>query len=366
MAVPTAFPETVDVSLDVPRPARRDPRRALLEVGGSVLSSLVLTLLVFHRFLLSGLLGFLLVWYGGFLVIHWLVVRDFEGEQDASDRLASVLIGTGASVALVALIAILYTVVVKGASLIITTFPGFFIHDLAQVGPQDPASLSGAKHAIIGTLEQVLIATAATVPLAILTAVYLNEIGGRLQQPVRFVVDAMSGVPSIVAGLFIYNFWVIDLDKHFSGIAGSMALVILMLPSVTRTAEEVLKIVPPGLREAALALGAPEWRMIAQIVLPTARTGLVTASILGVARAVGETAPMLMTAFGSKVVNLDPTKGPQSDLPTFVYDLIHSAKEVQIQEAWAGALVLIVLVLSLFILARLLAARAAGGRSARR
>jgi phosphate transport system permease protein len=222
------------------------------------------------------------------------------------------------------------------------------------------------KHAIIGTIEQVGMATAVTVPIGVGTALYLNEIGGRLAGAVRLIVDAMSGVPSIIAGLFVYIFWVQPRHTEgFSGLAASMALGILMLPTITRTAEEVLRIVAGSLREAALALGAPEWRMICLVVVPTARAGLVTAGILGVARAVGETAPVLLTAFGSRNTNWNPFHGPQADLPLQVYQLARSPLNNNVKEAWAGAAVLIAIVLTLFTLARVLSA-GGGGRGRRK
>src|SRR5260370_2187487 len=192
-------------------------------------------------------------------------------------------------------------------------------------------------------------------------AVFLNDVGGRLVRPVRFIVNAMSGVPSIVAGLFIFAAWIVQLGNKFSGLAGALALSVLMLPTVTRTAEEMLRIVPDGLREASLALGAPEWRTVSGVVLPTARAGLLTAVILGVARAVGETAPLIMTAFGASILNLNPFKEAQSSLPLMIYSLIRSPQQAQADRAWTEAFVLIALVLALFTLARILAGRAVGG-----
>jgi phosphate transport system permease protein len=205
-----------------------------------------------------------------------------------------------------------------------------------------------------------------SVPIGLLCAVFMNEIGGPLKRPVRLFVDAMSGVPSIVAGLFIYAVWVVGLHKGFSGLAAALALSILMLPTVTRTSEEVLRLVPDGLREASLAMGVSEWRTVWGVVLPTARGGLITAVILGVARAVGETAPLIMTSFGASLLNWNPLHGAQSSLPLFVYEQIRSPRPAQIQRAWTGALVLIALVLGLFSLARYLGYRTAqGGRSKR-
>ena len=164
----------------------------------------------------------------------------------------------------------------------------------------------------------------------------------------------MSGVPSIVAGLFIYAVWIVQFGHGFSGFAASLALAVLMLPTITRTAEEVLRLVPDGLREASLALGAPEWRTTMRVVLPTARSGLITAVILGVARAVGETAPLIMTSFGATTMNVNPFDGAQASLPLSVYQLVSNPFASQQERAYAGAFILILTVLALFTLARLL------------
>ena len=190
---------------------------------------------------------------------------------------------------------------------------------------------------------------------------FLNEIGGPLQRPVRMFVDAMSGVPTIVAGLFIYAVWEVTLGHGFSGFAAALAISISMLPVITRTAEEVLRLVPDGLREASLALGTSEARTTWGVVLPTARAGLVTAVILGVARAVGETAPLIMTSFGSSVMNANPFKDAQASLPIFIFRNISFPYAASQQRAWTGALILMTLVLVLFTTARVLANRQVGG-----
>jgi phosphate transport system permease protein len=328
-------------------------------LGGSVLSGASLTWLIFRLTPLSGGLGFLLCTFASSLLVYWLVVRDIEGPVAAKDKLATVLVGSAAVVVLIPLGVIIVFVASRGLKAL---RPNFFFKTLANVGPLDPATAGGGMHAIVGTLEQVGIAFLVSVPLAVLTAVYLNEVGGRFARPVRFVVDAMSGVPSIVAGLFIYAVWIVELGNSFSGLAGALALSVLMLPTVIRTSEEMLRIVPDGLREASLALGSPEWRTVLRVVLPTARTGLITASILGVARAVGETAPLIMTSFGAAILNANPFKGAQASLPIFVYSLIRSPQTSQVDRAWTGAFVLIALVLGLFTLARVLGGRAAGGK----
>jgi len=328
-------------------------------LGGSVVTGISLTWLIFRLTPFSGGLGFIGCTFLASLTVYWFIVRDVEGPLAAKDKLVTVLIGSAAVVVLMPLVVIIVFVASRGLKALRFNF---FVKTLESVGPLDPATAGGGMHAIVGTLEQVGIAFLISVPLAILTAVYLNEVGGRFARPVRFVVDAMSGVPSIVAGLFIYAVWIVQLGNSFSGMAGALALSVLMLPTVIRTSEEMLRIVPDGLREASLALGSPEWRTVLRVVIPTARTGLITAAILGVARAVGETAPLIMTSFGASILNANPFSGAQASLPTFVYSLIRSPQQSQIDRAWTGAFVLIALVLGLFTLARILGGRAVGGK----
>lgn len=345
---------------DVPRRPRSHRASDVAELGGSALSAICLTWLLFYRLTaLSGALGFTLVWYVLFTAAYYIVTKDGHGTLVARDRLAGVLMASAGLVAVAALAFIIGFVFFKGIRYL---RPSFFTQTLQTVGPLDPPTAGGGAHAIVGTLQQVGLALVLAVPLAILTAVHLNEVGGRLSKVVRFFVEAMSGVPSIVAGLFVYAMWILQFGNQFSGIAASLALAVLMLPTVTRTAEEMLRLVPGGLREAALALGAPEWRVTRQVVLPTARAGLITAAILGTARAVGETAPVLLTAFGSAAMNLNPLTGPQEDLPLFVYRLVRSSQDSEVARAYTGALVLIALVLALFITARVLGGRAVGSR----
>jgi phosphate transport system permease protein len=330
------------------------------ELVGSAAASLALTWLMFNRLTpLSGPLGFVVVWYLTFLLIYWLVSRDGHGAVIARDRLATVVVTGAAGVVMLPLVTILLTVLTKG----LRNFRwSLFTDDLADTSVSAPLHEGGLLHAVVGTLEQVGIAMLISVPLGILTAVYLNEVRGRLRRYVRTLVDAMSGLPSIVAGLFIYAVIVLGLGWGFSGFAASMALAMLMLPLITRTTEEVLRIVPDGLREAALALGAPEWRVTTRVVLPTARAGIVTAVILGVARAVGETAPVLLTAAGSSVLNVNPMDGPQSNLPLYIYQQVLSQVDNARARAWTGALVLITLVVVLFTVARIIASFGPGQR----
>lgn len=271
------------------------------------------------------------------------------------NRLASAGLILAVLVALAPLAAVLAYTVSRGARSISATF---LTHSMKGVGPLD--ANGGAYHAILGTLEQVGIASALAVPFGLLVAIYIVEYGrGRLRWIVRFLVDVMTGIPSIVAGLFVFAFWVLGLHQGFSGLAAGLALALLMLPVVVRSAEEMLKLVPNDLREASYALGIPRWRTILSVVLPTASSGITTGVMLAVARVTGETAPLLLTAFGFDAIRTSPTAGPQSGLPLFVFAQAGSAFDVAVQRAWAGALTLIAIVLILTAAARVITGRSA-------
>ncbi len=343
------------VAIDAaPDEVPRQPRTMLPDdwgvLAGSALSAVSIAWLAFYRLLpIEGAAGFWLVTWLLFLAIYGFVVRSVTGRLAATDRVVAVVLWSAAVALFSVLVLIVVYVVIKGLPGIT---PAFFTQTLEEVGPLDPESKGGALHAIVGTLQQLGLTVVISVPLGITTAVFLNEVGGRLARPVRILVDAMSGVPSIVAGLFIYSALVLSLGWGFSGFAASLALAVLMLPTVTRTCEVVLRLVPDGLREAALALGAPRWRVVLQVVLPTARSGVSTSVILGMARAVGETAPLILTAFGASIVNSNPFDGPQSSLPLYIWQLVRNSDPGEVRRGWAGALALIVLVLALFTLAR--------------
>jgi phosphate transport system permease protein len=220
-----------------------------------------------------------------------------------------------------------------------------------------PATAGGGSHAIIGTIEQVGLALIWSLPLGLLAAVFLNESRSRWRRPVRIFVDAMSGLPSVLAGLFIFAVLILPFAKKstvfsFNGLMASFALAMIMLPTITQTITVVLRLVPDGLREASLALGSSRARTVWSVVLPTARTGMTTAVVLGIARAVGETAPLLFTAFGYDLMNANPTKGAQESLPLFVFRNIQKPAVSAVDRAFAGALVLMIIVLALFAIAR--------------
>ena len=248
------------------------------------------------------------------------------------------------------------TVLAKGLPVI--SF-GLFTHDMALATPTDPLSNGGLLHAITGTLILVTVAMIISVPIGILTALYLTEIKGRFTGPIRFLVQAMSGVPSIVAGLFILSAILYPITKAYSGLMGSLSLTILMIPTIARTSQEVLNLIPNELREAGTALGGTQWRTVAMIVLPAAKSGLVTAIILGVARIAGETAPILLLTGGGDRVNPNAFNGPMGSLPYYIWKSFNAGSPEAITRAWAGLLVLVGLVLILFTLARFLSTRKA-------
>jgi len=199
----------------------------------------------------------------------------------------------------------------------------------------------GVAPAILGTLYMLVVASLIGVPIGVGTAVYLSEFGGgRFASSVRFVIDLIAGLPSIVVGVFVWALLVRHVVGHYSGLAGSVALAIIMVPIVTRTVEEVLRLVPDSLREAALALGVPRWRTILRVVLPTARAGVVTGIVLAAARAGGETAPLLLTALGNQFFNANLLQ-PMAALPVQIYNYASSPFDDWHTKAWGGALVLI-------------------------
>jgi phosphate transport system permease protein len=271
-----------------------------------------------------------------------------EGSRQAKNRLATSLVHVCFVLAVIPLFSLIEYTIEKGVKVL---DGGFLTHSMNGVTSIAPGG--GVYHSLIGTLEQVGIATAIAAPIGLLTAVYLVEYGrGTLARAVTFFVDVMTGIPSIVAGLFVLSFWIIYLDFGFSGFAGSMALAILMMPVVVRSTEEMLKLVPNELREASLALGVPKWRTILKVVLPTALGGIVTGVMLAIARITGETAPVLLLVYGSQAINNNPFEGAQDSLPLYVFQQWKNGNSASYDRAWAAALVLIALVMAFNLVAR--------------
>ena len=289
--------------------------------------------------------------YGVITSTHSFIIR---GPQAAKDSFVSTLVSLGAVVTVMPIASILFTVVQKG-------LPGLHLgilsNDMSMATPTDPIPTGGVLHAITGTLTLLVLALIMSVPIGILTALYLTEIKGRFAGPIRFLVQAMSGVPSIVAGLFILSAVLYPITKNYSALMGALALAVLMIPTVARTSEEVLLLIPNELREAGTALGGTQWRTVAMIVLPAARSGLMTAIILGIARIAGETAPLLLLTGGGDKVNPNPFSGSVGSLPYYIWKSFNAGSPEAITRAWAGLLVLMILVLILFVAARALSNR---------
>lgn len=327
---------------------RRLPKWAPGAVGlAAVATSLALMLLG----TISGIASAAVI--AGLLFLFGQSVWSFlvEGRRHSVDRFATTLISSAFVVALIPLIAILLSVIVNGWEVIRLEF---FTETMRNVSSRGDGG--GIAHALVGTIEQVLMATLIAVPIGVLVAIYLVEYGrGKLASAISFFVDVMTGVPSIVAGLFIFTGLVLTFGLERSGFAASLALVILMSPVVVRTTEEMLKLVPSDLREASYALGVPKWKTITRIVLPTAMSGIITGVMLAVARVAGETAPLLLTTFLTQSMNWDLFNGPQAALPTFIWDQISSGTDPAVSRAWGGAFVLIMFVALLYIGARVVA-----------
>ena len=271
-----------------------------------------------------------------------------EGRRHATDRLVTTVVYGLSLLALIPLVSILLTVVGHGYHDLNATFLQHSMRNVVGAG-------GGEYHAILGSVEQVGLAAIIGLPLGLLVAIYLVEYAapGRLRASVTFFVDVMTGIPSVVAGLFIYTFVVLTLGVGQNGFAAALALTLLMIPVMVRSSEEMLRLVPRDLRESSLALGVPRWRTILRIVIPTALSGLVTGGLLAVARVAGETAPLLLTTFFTASINTNPFSGPQASLPTFVLNQLNSGTTLTVNRAWAGALTLILLVMLLNLVARL-------------
>ena len=255
-------------------------------------------------------------------------------------------------VAVVPLFLILASLIARGAG---SLSLAFFTHNPVPAGETG----GGVLHAIVGTLMIVGMAALVGIPIGLGAGIHCAEYpGSKVSTVTRFVADVLNGTPSIVVGVFAWTF-VVAKQKHYSGLAGSIALAILMIPMVMRTSEELIRLVPGTLREAALALGYSRWRTTLSIMVRTALPGLATGSLLAVARVAGETAPLLFTALGNQFLNFDPT-APMAALPLVVYVYATGPYEEWHQMAWAAALVLILVVLVLSIVARIVTRRRFG------
>ena len=335
------------------KPWKATKRERLIDVSIFILA-LLSSYLIVAATEMKGKLALFLVFFVAYMIFTSSIKGFQLGSAAAKDAVVNSLVAFGAIVTVIPIASILFTVVQKG-------LPGIslnlFTSDMSMATPTDPLSNGGLLHAITGTIALVTMALIMSVPIGILTALYLTEIKGRFTAPIRFLVQAMSGVPSIVAGLFILSAILYPITKSFSGFMGALALTILMIPTIARTSEEVLNLIPNDLREAGVALGGTQWRTVAMIVLPAAKSGLITAVILGVARIAGETAPLLLLTGGGDKVNPNAFDGPLGSLPYYIWKSFNAGSPEAITRAWAGLLVLVGLVLILFTTARYLGSK---------
>jgi phosphate transport system permease protein len=362
----TAAPPRTTVPARTPPTGEQARRRLgllrttdLLAVFGAFAASLTMTGLLWTQVApFSGPLGYIVASWCLFLVIYGVLVSFDENRPTVRDRLAAVVVHSlGALVAGVLFFVAGYTIY-KGWDALVHA--NFFTQDLRSAVGVDPLTKGGIKHAIIGTLIEVGIAMAISVPLGLLGAVFLHEVPGRFSRFVRTVVEAMTALPDILAGLFIYATLILILGLDQSGLAAATALAVTALPIIIRAADVVLRLVPGSLTEASYALGTGQWRTVWHVTLPTARSGLATAVILGAARAIGETAPVLLVAGATGYTNTDPVHGPMMSLPLQAYLGVQSSLPNEKARGFGAAATLLVLVLLLFAIGRVVGGRGAG------
>lgn len=326
---------------------------------GAAISAMSLSAMLFGWFapLQSGI-GFVVVTYLFFLVMFVLLTGFSGNREEIKDRVATTLMYSAGVILISALLFVVLFTVGKSQEAILHF--NFFTQTMEKTGPLDPLDSGGIVHATVGTLIQISIALSLTIPLGVTTAVFLNEVGGKFARLVRTISDAMTALPSIVAGLFIFSAFISTGVLPRSGLAAALAITVMMLPIVIRAADVVLRLVPHNLREASYALGTSRWRTVWHVVLPTARSGLVTAVILGTARGLGETSPVLLTSGITAVMNGDPTQRPMISLPLQVFDFIKSPEPNMVARGFGTAAVLLALVLVLFTIARLIGGKGPG------
>jgi phosphate transport system permease protein len=336
------------------RPWQKTPRERA-EVTGIILLALFISISLVQVTPLKGKIAYVGAFALIYLVLDYSIVRFESGKQAGIDAFFRGVVTMAVGVVLLPVASILWSVVSRGYK---GLHWSLFTTDMHSTAFTDETITSGGLlHAIIGSILIVTAALFISVPIGVLTAIYMTEIKGRFARPIKFLVQSMSGVPSIVAGLFILASVVYPLTKSYSAYEGSLALAILMIPTIARTAEEVLLLIPNDLRESGVALGGTQWRTVQQIVIPAARSGLVTSLILGVARVAGETAPIVLLTGGGDTTHWNIFSGPMGTLPFYIWRAFGAGTDASITRAWAGILVLLTIVLILFGLARFLSGK---------
>jgi phosphate transport system permease protein len=335
---------------------RRRPavsRDTIFDLLGAAAAGASASFLLFGRLAaFSGSIGFFLVAYFVFLIVYALLISLRENVAAIWDALMTVVLTSAGVVAFGALAMVVSFTLWRGHTALLNK--NFFTQDMSRAGPLAPLHVGGVAHALVGTLWTIGIAVVLTVPLGIVCAIYLDQTRGRLARFVRTIVLAMTALPSILAGLFIYASWILTFGFQQSGFAAALALSIMMLPYIIRTSDLVLRLVPGGLREASAALGASRWRTVWHVVVPTARSGLATGVILGIARGIGEASPVLLTAGFTTYINADPFHGPMVSLPLEALKLVQSGVPAYVARGFAAATFLLLVIMGLFILARVI------------
>jgi phosphate transport system permease protein len=348
---------TINQSTSAPKPGKpwEPTTRERGQKALNLFISLALSVVLLFTTGLNGKLGWFVAFFFSLTAVSFIAEYRRAGKPAAQDSLLTSISRFAIALAVIPILSILATVISKGWR---GMHWGLFTQDMTQATVNDPIQNGGMLAAIVGTLIMVSLALVFTLPISILTALYLTEINGKFARPIRFLVQAMSGVPSIVAGLFILSALIYPVTGERTGLMGALALAILMIPTVARTAEEVLLLIPNDLREAGLALGATQWRTVAMVVVPAVKSGLVTAVILGIARVIGETAPILLVSGGGESTNFNPVSGPMGSIPYYVWKSFQlGGTEESTQRTWAGLLVLLLWVLLLFTIARYISSR---------
>ena len=336
----------------------------LLALFGALAASLTMTGLLWTQLSpFTGPLGYVVTSWVLFVVVYAILVSFDENRPTMWDRIASVIVHSLGAVLVSVLVFVIGYTLSRGWTAMVHS--NFYTQDLRNAGPLDPLTVGGIKHAVIGTLIEIGITMAIAMPLGLLVAVFLHEVPGRLSRFVRTVVEAMTALPDILAGLFIYATLILILGFDSSGFAAACALAVTVLPIVIRAGDVVLRLVPGNLTEASYALGSGQWRTVWHILLPTARSGLATAVILGAARAIGETSPVLLTAGFTRALNTNPLHGPMVSLPLEAYQAVQSPEPAMIARGFGSAATLLILVLGLFAIARTIGGRGPGQLTAR-
>lgn len=361
----TRIPAPGDTPIGPRRQMRGTPAEERFNLLGALAAALAVATLLFGWLTpMTGAVGWAVVAYLSFIAIYALLIILRSDRLEVADRVMTALLYSAGAILLAALVFVVVFTIVRGLPALV--HPNFFVETMQYAGPLDPLDVGGIAHAIVGTLIQISIALIISVPLGIATAVFMNEVGGKFARFVRTISDAMTALPSIVAGLFIYAAVITLVTHERSGFAASLAITVMMLPIIIRASDVVLRLVPGNLREASYALGASRWRTVWTVVLPTSRSGLATAVILGTARGVGETSPVLLTSGVTAVMNVNPFQGAMISLPLQVFDMVKSPEPTMIARGFGAAATLIVLVLILFVIARVIGGKGPGQISSRR